>query len=147
MKMTRCMLKYKKISKGFWGEAITTATYILNRCPTKALVDKTPFKAIYGCKPKIHDFIVFGSIAYPLILAQHRTNIDDKIVKCIFVRYSLESKGFRLCDPITRKVIITKDASFAENESMQLVNVDLPPYDDVHLNINQFDDVNEMGSP
>lgn len=48
------MLKYNKISKGLWGEAITTATYNLNKCPTKALVDKTPFEALYGYNPKVH---------------------------------------------------------------------------------------------
>lgn len=36
--------------------------------------------------------------------------------------------------------------SFAENECMQLINADLPPYDDVPFNIIQFDD-DEMGSP
>ena len=101
--MTRCMLKFKKISKGFWGEAITTATYILNRCPTKALVDRTPFEAYYGYKPKVNHFRIFGSVAYALIPAQHRTKLDDKSVKCIFVGYSIESKGFRLYDPVTRR--------------------------------------------
>ena len=92
VEMTRCMLKFKKISKGFWGEAITTATYILNRCPTKALVDRTPFEAYYGYKPKVNHFRIFGSVAYALIPAQHRTKLDDKSVKCIFVGYSIEGQ-------------------------------------------------------
>ena len=29
----------------FWGEAVTTAVFILNRAPTKALTGKTPFEA------------------------------------------------------------------------------------------------------
>lgn len=107
MKMTKCMLKFKKISKGLWGEAITTATYILNKCPTKALIDKTPFEALCGYKPKVHHFRIFGSVAYVLIPAQHRTNLDDK--RCIFVGNSLESKKFCLHDLVTRKVIISRD--------------------------------------
>jgi len=35
--MTRNMLKLKKLSNTLWGEAVRTATYILNRCPTKKL--------------------------------------------------------------------------------------------------------------
>ncbi|CAJ2628653.1 unnamed protein product [Trifolium pratense] len=41
MKMTRCMLKEKKLPKSFWGEAVTTACYVLNRSATKCL-DKVP---------------------------------------------------------------------------------------------------------
>ena len=63
------MVKYKKISKGCWREAITTATNILNKWATKALVDKTPFEELYGYKPKVHHFRIFGSVAYALILA------------------------------------------------------------------------------
>ena len=66
MEMTKCMLKFKKISKGFWGEAITTTTYIVNRCLTKALVDKTPFEALYGYKPKVRHFTIFGTVFRPV---------------------------------------------------------------------------------
>ncbi|WVZ02284.1 hypothetical protein V8G54_023090 [Vigna mungo] len=40
--MVRCMLKAKGLPKFLWGEAVATATYILNRCPTKALPNSTP---------------------------------------------------------------------------------------------------------
>ena len=99
------------------------------------MVDRTPFEAYYGYKPMVNHFRIFGSVAYALIPAQHRTKLDDKSVKCIFVGYSIESKGFRLYDPVTRRITISRDVVFAENETMQLVNVDLPPYDDVPLDI------------
>jgi len=31
------MLKLKNMPNTFWGEVVKTATYILNRCPTKKL--------------------------------------------------------------------------------------------------------------
>ena len=37
MNMVRSMLKGKNLPKEFWGEVVSTATYILNRCATKKL--------------------------------------------------------------------------------------------------------------
>lgn len=35
--MARSMLKENKLPLAFWGKAVNTAAYILNRCPTKKL--------------------------------------------------------------------------------------------------------------
>ncbi|XP_074297950.1 uncharacterized protein LOC141628752 [Silene latifolia] len=51
MEMARCMLFEKKMPKRFWAEAVKTAVYLLNRCPTKAVRDKTPCEAWTGEKP------------------------------------------------------------------------------------------------
>ena len=42
MNMARCMLKEKHLSLTFWGEAMSTTAYILNKCPTKKLKDRVP---------------------------------------------------------------------------------------------------------
>ena len=44
VEMARCMLKSMQVPSVFWGEAICTAVYVLNRSPTKTLSNKTPFK-------------------------------------------------------------------------------------------------------
>ena len=49
--MARSMMKAKSMPAKFWGEAVTTAVFILNRTPTKALKGKTSFEAWYGHKP------------------------------------------------------------------------------------------------
>jgi len=46
--MTRSMLKMKKMPNTFWGEAVRTAAYILNRCPTKKLGDKSEPMILVG---------------------------------------------------------------------------------------------------
>ena len=53
MEMTRCLLFEKKMPKYFWAKAINTAVNLLNRLPTKAVKNKTPFEAWYGVKPVV----------------------------------------------------------------------------------------------
>jgi len=47
------MMKAKGMPARFWGEAVTTAVFILNRTLTKALTGKTLFEAWYGRKPSV----------------------------------------------------------------------------------------------
>jgi len=39
------MIKGKGLPHYFWGEAVSTTAYVLNRCPTRALTDCTPEEA------------------------------------------------------------------------------------------------------
>ena len=41
--MVRCMLVSSSLSEFLWGEALKTATYILNQVPSK-FVPKTPYE-------------------------------------------------------------------------------------------------------
>ncbi|WVZ61704.1 hypothetical protein U9M48_011534 [Paspalum notatum var. saurae] len=52
--MVRCMLKAKGLPGMFWGEAITTAVYILNRTTTKGTGCKTPYELWTGTTPVVH---------------------------------------------------------------------------------------------
>jgi hypothetical protein len=42
--MARALLKQRGMPAVFWGEAVVTAVYILNRSPTKALNGRTPYE-------------------------------------------------------------------------------------------------------
>jgi hypothetical protein len=42
--MARCMMKVKSLAGYFWGEAVMTTVFILNRSPTHAVEGKTPFE-------------------------------------------------------------------------------------------------------
>lgn len=58
---------------------------------------------------------IFGSITYLLIDYIGHTKLDKKNEKCIFVRYNNESKGYRLYNPESKKIIIFRDVIFDEN--------------------------------
>ena len=74
----RSMLLDAKLAKSYWAEAVNTAVYLKNRCPTKAVKGKTPYEAWYGKKPNIEHLRVFGCTAYAHIPKDERGKFDSK---------------------------------------------------------------------
>ena len=122
VEMARSMLKWKGLSNNFWAEAVNTAVYILNRSPTKAILNKTPYQAWHGQKPQVHLPKVFGCVAYAHIPKQEREKFDEKGEKNIFVGYNNESKGYCLYNPKTNKMVISRDVIFDESATWNWEN-------------------------
>ena len=57
---------------------------------------------------------VFGCVAYAHIPDMKRQKMDKKAEKLRFIGYSTRSKGYRLFNEMTRKVIVRRDAIFNE---------------------------------
>ena len=57
--MVRCMLSKSSLPEFLWGEALRTATYILNQVPSKSM-PKTPYELWSGKKSSLHHFHVWG---------------------------------------------------------------------------------------
>ena len=112
----RSMMLDAKLSHEFWAEAVSTAVYLRNRCPTKAVDGMTPHEAWYGYKPKVSHLRVFGCDAYTHIPKDERAKFDSKSRKCILLGYGQQTKGYRLFDPVKRKVIYSRDVHFNEAE-------------------------------
>ena len=117
MNVVRSMLSKSQVPKEFWSEATRWSVYIQNRSPTAAVEDMTPEEAWSGSKPEVEYFRVFGCIAYAHIPDQKRRKLDDKSKKCVFLGVSEESKAWRLYDPVTKKIVISKDVIFDEDKS------------------------------
>ena len=49
--MARTMMAESGVAQSLWAEAINTAVYLRNRCPTKVLNDVTPYEVWFGRKP------------------------------------------------------------------------------------------------
>jgi len=92
--------------------------YLLNRWPTRSLEAVTPEESWSGHNPSVTHFRVFGCVAYAKILDAKRTKLDDKSEKCIFVRYGDRRMGYKLYNPITRKVIMSRDVIFEDNHHL-----------------------------
>ncbi|KAJ4751816.1 polyprotein [Rhynchospora pubera] len=115
VEMARSMLKSKGLPNQLWAEAVATTVYILNLSPTKAVLNQTPFEAWFERKPSVAHLRVFGCIAYTLISSQNRRKLDQKSEKCVFIGYCLQSKGYRLYNPKSNKIVVSRDVMFDEN--------------------------------
>ena len=60
---------------------------------------------------------VVGCVAYAHVPYELRKKLDNKGHKYIFVGYSEDTKAYKLYDPVTTKVIISRDVQFFQNES------------------------------
>lgn len=115
--MVRSMLKAKHLPHEYWAEAITCAVYILNRCPTKAIMNRIPEEAWSGQKQTVTHMRVFGCVAYAHVSDQLRKKLDSKGEKCVFIGYCDESKAYKLYNPSTKKLIVSRDVQFIEDEA------------------------------
>jgi hypothetical protein len=65
--------------------------------------------------PPIDSFKVFGSLCYSTSLHSHRTKLDAKARKSVFLGYSVGFKGFVLLDIHTREIHISRHVSFYQH--------------------------------
>lgn len=86
----------------------------------------TPREAWSGCKPIVAYFRIFGCIAYAHIPDATRKKLDDKGQKCILLGVSDESKAYKLFNPITKKIVISRDVIFDEEATWNWSDDDLP---------------------
>lgn len=112
----RCLLFEAGLEKVFWGEAVLAAADIVNVLPNSANGNKIPNEVWYGKKPDLSMFKVFGCRAMAKIPDEKRKKLDSKSAECILLRIEPGAKAFRLYDRETKKVIISRDVVFFENE-------------------------------
>jgi hypothetical protein len=110
----KSMLKANGQPGWFWGEAVNTALYVLNRCPTKSVDGMTPFEAWQGGKPAVHHLRTFECIVYVRNTTPHLKKLENRGLKMIFIGYESGSNAYRAYDPITKRVHVTRDVVFNE---------------------------------
>ncbi|WVZ54433.1 hypothetical protein U9M48_005225 [Paspalum notatum var. saurae] len=115
--MARCMLKSKGLPGYFWGEAVSTAIFILNRSPTRALAGQTPYEAWHGERPRVHFMRTFGCVAHVKDMRPGLKKLDDWSTPTIFVGYEPGSKAYRCYNPRSGRVVVSRDVIFNEDAS------------------------------
>nr|GEV39427.1 putative ribonuclease H-like domain-containing protein [Tanacetum cinerariifolium] len=62
---TRTMLIFSRLPEFLWAEAVSTACFTQNRSIIHTRYNKTPYELLYGRKPNMKYFYMFGSLCYP----------------------------------------------------------------------------------
>ncbi|XP_056857376.1 uncharacterized protein LOC130506717 [Raphanus sativus] len=76
----------------FWGDAVQTACYLINRTPTKILKNLSPFEVLNKSKPVIDHLRVFGCVCYVMVPGEQRNKLEE--VKVSREVKFMESRGY-----------------------------------------------------
>ena len=112
----RSMLIDANLPHKFWAEGLSTAVYLKNRSPAKAVKGMTPFEAWKNTRPKVGHLRVFGCDAFAHIPKDERHKLDAKARKSIFLGYEEETKGYRLYDMTRSRVFYSRAVRFNETK-------------------------------
>ena len=97
----------------FWGYALETAAFTLNRAPSKS-VETTPYELWFSKKPKLSFLKVWGYDAY--VKKFQPDKLEPKLEKCVFVVYPKETVGYTFYHRSEGKIFVAKNGSFLEKE-------------------------------
>ncbi|RVW79412.1 Retrovirus-related Pol polyprotein from transposon TNT 1-94 [Vitis vinifera] len=119
LKVVRAFLIAAKTPISYWGEAITSAAYLINRVPSSSINFQTPLQALTNVvvTPTVLNLPprVFGCVAFVHLHKHQRTKLTSHALQCVFVGYALHKKGYRCHCPPTRQMYITMDVVFHED--------------------------------
>ena len=136
LETARCLMLQSRLPARFWGEAVNTANYIRNRCPSKSLDGETAYKYWNGKPPMILHLKPFGSLAMALDKNPNKGKFDQRSKECYFLGYSEESKAYRLWSITEEKIIRSRDIKILEKfcngkekveNLLEVQNIDIDP--------------------
>src|SRR5215216_2745156 len=107
------MMSLTDLPLSFWGYALETAAFTLNRAPSKS-IETTPYELWFGKKPKLLFLKVCGCDAYVKKLQPDK--LEPKSEKCVFIGYPKETIGYTFYHRSEGKIFIAKNGSFLEKD-------------------------------
>nr|GFA43243.1 hypothetical protein [Tanacetum cinerariifolium] len=114
----RTMLSAAKVPLFFWAEAIATSCFTQNRSLVIPRHEKTPYHIINDRKPSVKFFHIFGSVCYIVRDGENLDKMKEKGDECIFMRYSTESRAYRVFNKRTRVIMESIHVNFDELPQM-----------------------------
>nr|CAN62019.1 hypothetical protein VITISV_019561 [Vitis vinifera] len=121
LEVARSLMFSMNVPKLFWGQAVLTAAYLINRMPSRVLKFQTPCQTLLKSFPTTRLIStvppkIFGCSVFVHINQQHRSKLDPRSLKCIFLGYSSNQKGYKCYSPVTRKFYNSMDVTFFETQ-------------------------------
>lgn len=110
LEVARSLMFTMGVPNYLWGDAVLTACYLINRLPTSTLKFKTPIEILQQLYPMSRFFSslppkVFGCVAFVHDKDHHKSKLDPRSLKCVFLGYSPTQKGYKCFHPPTRKYL------------------------------------------
>lgn len=120
MSTARCLLIQAGLPDYMWAEAVNTANYLRNRCPTSSLDGKTPYEAWHNRIPEASHLKEFGCKVHCLDTRAEKGKLDPRSKEGRFVGYSDTSKAYRVWFSKKGNVQMIRDIRFIEENPLPI---------------------------
>ncbi|RDX99335.1 hypothetical protein CR513_17622, partial [Mucuna pruriens] len=122
LEVARALLFQMSVPNVYWGEAVLTATYLINRLPTQVLNGISPIKHMLSFFPSSPLMLslpsrVFGCVTFVHSHNPHCGKLDPKAIKCVFIGYPSNKMGFKCYHPPSCRFFISMDVTFHQTQS------------------------------
>ena len=111
----------------FWCEAAHTAIHIINRLPTSVLHKISPYECLFRHSPSYSHLRVFGCLYFVHLPSIERNKLSPQAVRCMFLGYSDDHKGFLCYDPKDRRLRTSRNVVFLEHIPFYSLRSDIHP--------------------
>lgn len=113
--MVRCLLNEAKLPTYLWGEAVTTANYLLNRMVTTT-TKKTPYELWFNKRPQLKYLEYFGAKCFVKVPNQLRHKLQDCAKEMILLGYDEDNSMIYRCLSKENKIFISRDVVFQKDK-------------------------------
>lgn len=119
MERVRCLLSDSNCLGHFWGEAVMTVCYFINRCPSTATNMVTPKEMWSDHSSNLKNLRVFRCVTYAHI---RQDKPKPRALKCMFLGYPQGVNGYKLwcMEKGHPRVLISRDVVFKESKMYHL---------------------------
>ncbi|XP_052725873.1 retrovirus-related Pol polyprotein from transposon TNT 1-94 isoform X1 [Vigna angularis] len=113
---TRTLLIHGQVPSRFWGDAVLTACYLINRMPSSVLDNKIPHSILFP-QDLLHPLPlrVFGSTCFVHDFSPGLDKLSPRSHKCVFLGFPRSQKGYKCFSPSLNRHFIPADVTFDES--------------------------------
>ena len=112
---TRTLLIHGEVLEIFWGDAILTACYLINRMPSSVLKNNIPHSILFPHDP-FHPLPlrVFRSACFVHNFSPGFDKLCPRSHKCVFLEFTRSQKGYKCFSPFLNRYFVSADVTFDE---------------------------------
>jgi histone deacetylase 1/2 len=115
VEMGLSLLAHASMPLKYWDQAFLTATFLINRLPSKVINDSTPLKLLFEQTADYSSLHTFGCACWPNLRLYNTRKLQFRSKRCVFLGYCNQHKGFKCLNIATGRIYISRDVVFDEH--------------------------------
>lgn len=108
------LLSHASMPLKFWDESYLTAVFLINHLPSRVINMQMPIERLFATKPDYSFLRIFGCACWPNLRPYNMHKLAFHSMRCAFLGYSNQHKGYKCLDISSGRVYISRDVIFDE---------------------------------